>query len=229
MTPKINASHMQIEQLLLSEEIQHIEREILYAFYMFEKKGRMTDCFPYLLRLRKDLINTKMLSHQEDLLPELIEFNESLRHALQEMFDRAHYIWNNSQRLYNANDEVELTAKCYLGWSYPSIHPLQRKDRETLWSAICDGGWNSSYTNGASLQVLKLPEDGEETFEEFLGMDRLPSPNWNEGLDSELTKDLHLITQFHNLFEHTSFAITDFIYVRDFEIEINIEIDHRTL
>lgn len=83
---------MQIEQLLLSEEIQHIEREILYAFYMFEKKGRMTDCFPYLLRLRKDLINTKMLSHQEDLLPELIEFNESLRHALQEMFDRAHYI-----------------------------------------------------------------------------------------------------------------------------------------
>ena len=47
---------------------------------------------------------------------------------------------------------------------------------------------------------------------------------WNEGLDYELTKDLHLISQFHNLFQHTLFAITDFIYVRIFKTEINIEI-----
>jgi hypothetical protein len=48
--------------------------------------------------------------------------------------------------------------------------------------------------------------------------------NWNEGLDRELTKDLHLTRAFHNLFEHMEFAITDFIYVREFETEINIEI-----
>ena len=39
-----------------------------------------------------------------------------------------------------------------------------------------------------------------------------------------LAKDLHLISQFHNLFQHTLFAITDFIYVRKFKTEINIEI-----
>ena len=48
--------------------------------------------------------------------------------------------------------------------------------------------------------------------------------NWNEGLDRELTKDLHLTSAFHNLYEHMEFAITDFIYVREFETEINIEI-----
>ena len=49
--------------------------------------------------------------------------------------------------------------------------------------------------------------------------------NWNEGLDRELTKDLQLTSAFHHLFDHTKFAITDFIYVRKFETEINIEID----
>lgn len=51
-----------------------------------------------------------------------------------------------------------------------------------------------------------------------------PPPNWNEGLDQELTKDLNLISQFHNLFQHMMFAITDFIYVRKFKTEITIEI-----
>jgi hypothetical protein len=51
-----------------------------------------------------------------------------------------------------------------------------------------------------------------------------PPPNWNEGLDPELTKDLHLISQFHKLFQHMNFALTDFIYVRKFKTEINIEI-----
>ena len=37
-------------------------------------------------------------------------------------------------------------------------------------------------------------------------------------------KDLHLIQPFHHLFDHMNFAITDFIYVRQFETEINIEI-----
>jgi hypothetical protein len=51
-----------------------------------------------------------------------------------------------------------------------------------------------------------------------------PPPNWNEGLDQELTKDLHLINQFHTLFQHMNFALTDFIYVRKFITEIEIKI-----
>ena len=32
------------------------------------------------------------------------------------------------------------------------------------------------------------------------------------------------ISQFHNLFQHLPFAITDFIYVRKFRMEMNVEI-----
>lgn len=62
------------------------------------------------------------------------------------------------------------------------------------------------------------------SFESFIGMNCTP-PNWNEGLDRELTKDLQLINAFHNLFDHTNFALTDFIYVRKFNTEIKIEIN----
>ena len=86
----------------------------------------------------------------------------------------------------------------------------------------------SEYNGGTVLLLyamltLTFPRDEGYTFDSFIGMD-CPPPNWNEGLDPELTKDLHLISQFHNLFQHMLFAITDFIYVREFRTEINIEI-----
>ena len=62
-----------------------------------------------------------------------------------------------------------------------------------------------------------------ESFEAFTGMN-IPPPNWNMGLDQELTKDMNLLMQFHHLFDHTEFAITDFIYVRDFYSEIKVNI-----
>ena len=45
--------------------------------------------------------------------------------------------------------------------------------------------------------------------------------NWNDGLNIEKTKDMKLSPQFNHLFKQTEFAITDFIYVRDFYSEIN--------
>ena len=79
--------------------------------------------------------------------------------------------------------------------------------------------WQSS----VPVLTLTFPRDEGCTFDSFIGMD-CPPPNWNEGLNPELTKDLHLISQFHNLFQHMLFAITDFIYVRKFRTEINVEI-----
>ena len=168
------------------------------------------------------MINRRALAQQEEMLPDIIAFNDALREALHEMYDRAHRIWDNIKEQKSWGDNFELTAKCYLGNDYPTLHPVQGDDRQDLWAAICDGGWNRIYEDGISFP-LTFPRDLNETFNTFVGMD-CPPPNWNEGLDGELTKDLHLIRQFHNLFEHSKFAITDFIYVRKFETEINIEI-----
>jgi hypothetical protein len=113
--------------------------------------------------------------------------------------------------------DIELTAKCWLAYDYPSLHPYQGEDRQGLYDAICDSGWNLMYDDGIPFPLV-LPDHLEESFESFIGLD-CPPPNWNEGLNMELTKDLHLIRQFHQLFDHTKFAITDFIFCRDFVFE----------
>ena len=168
------------------------------------------------------MINKRVLAHQEKILPDIIAFNDALREALHEMYDRAHRIWDNIKEQKDWGVDFELTAKCFLGKDYPKLHPVQGEDRQDLWEAICDCGWNPIYEDGVSFP-LTFPCDQDESFDTFIGMD-CPPPNWNEGLDQKLTKDLHIIQQFHHLFDHTKFAITDFIYVREFETEINVEI-----
>ena len=208
--------------ILCDYSVKMIEREIIQGY-------NNTRCYDSdngsLLSLRKNIINKDLLAHQKDLLPDIIAFNDALREALNEMYDRAHRIWDKMIDTIDEGDgeEMELTAKCYLDTDYPALHPIQGEDRQDLWYALCDGNLNPLYADGISVLTLTFPRDEGCTFDSFIGMD-CPPPNWNEGLDPELTKDLHLISQFHNLFQHMLFAITDFIYVRKFKTEIKVEI-----
>ena len=199
-------------------DIQCIEHEILWKYDKSPCDYPDCDC---LLSLRKDMINNRILVNQEEILPDIIAFNDALTVALRELYDRAHRIWDSIKDNADFKD-AEIEAKCYLSYDYPKLHPVQGKDRQDLWNALCDTGWNGVYEQGLSLMTLSLPEDNF-SFEDFVGLDEKAN-NWNEGLDRELTKDLHLTSAFHNTFEHLKFAITDFIYVREFETEINIEI-----
>lgn len=202
--------------------IAAIEREIIQRYNDCRCYGSNDDV---LLSLRKEIVNKKMLASQKELLPDIIAFNDALREALCEMYERAHRIWNKMKQSIDETDgeEIELTAKCYFEYNYPEQHPIQGKERQDLWYALCDEDLNPLYADGISVLTLTFPRDEGYTFDSFIGMD-CPPPNWNEGLDPVLTKDLHLISQFHNLFQQMEFAITDFIYVRKFRTEINIEI-----
>jgi hypothetical protein len=176
----------------------------------------------FLLPKRKELINEIVLEHQEEIITDIIAFNDTLTKALREMYDRAHHIWDSIKEHNEWGGTIELTAKCFLSREYPKSHPVQVADRQDLWDALCDSDWNPIYNSGVK-HTLDFPRYENMTFESFIGMD-CPPPNWNEGLDLELTKDLHLTSAFHNLFDHMEFAITDFIYIREFETEINIDI-----
>ena len=207
---------------LCDYSVKMIEDEIVHAYkntYHYDFGDEV------LLNLRRDIINKELLAHQADLLPEIIAFNDALREALHNMYDRAHRIWEKMIDIIDEGDgeEMELTAKCYFNADYPALHPIQGDDRQELWYALCDEDLNPLYADGISVLTLTFPRDEGCTFDSFIGMD-CPPPNWNEGLDPVLTKDLHLISQFHNLFQHLPFAITDFIYARKFKTEINVEI-----
>jgi len=206
----------------MDNNVKAIEREIILKYNDYRSYNSDNDV---LLSLRKDIINKPVLANQKELLPDIIAFNDALREALRDMYDRAHRIWDKMTNIIDEGDgeEMELTAKIYLDADYPALHPIQGDDRQDLWYALCDDDLNPMYADGISVLTLTFPRDEDYTFDTFIGMD-CPPPNWNEGLDPELTKDLHLISQFHNLFQHMLFAITDFIYVRKFRTEINIEI-----
>lgn len=201
-------------------DIKLIEDEIMWKYD--RSPADYPDC-KCLLSLRKDMINHRVLAHQEEILPHIVAFNDALTDALREMFDRAHRMWDSIKDNKDFGDKTEIEAKCFLSYDYPELHPIQNENRQELWEAICDAGWNKLYDDGVSLGTLRLP-DYDESFKSFIGLDG-ETRNWNEGLDRELTKDLHLTSAFHNLFEHMEFAITDFIYIRKFETEIKIEIN----
>ena len=206
----------------MDNNVDAIEREIILKYNDYRSYNSDNDV---LLSLRKDIINKQVLANQKELLPDIIAFNDALREALRDMYDRAYRIWDKMIDIIDEGDgeEMELSAKIYLDTDYPALHPIQGDDRQELWYALCDEDLNPMYADGISVLTLTFPRDEGYTFDSFIGMD-CPPPNWNEGLDPELTKDLHLISQFHNLFQHMLFAITDFIYVREFRTEINIEI-----
>ena len=200
--------------------LKHIEDEINIVFDDYKTED-YTQC-ECLLRARKYILNEQALTHQPELLPDIIAFNDALTDALRRMYDRAHEVY---AQVVSINPNIELSAKCYLNWEYPPLHPYQTEDRQELWDALQDSGWNRLYDDGVAFPFI-LPRDIEMSFDTFIGMD-CPPPNWNEGLDRELTKDLHLIRQFHHLFDHTNFALTDFIFVREFNIEININCEEK--
>lgn len=200
--------------------LSRLEKEIRFAYN--DKYDIFDDYTHYgcLLELRKNMLNDQALTrkNQEELLPHIIAFNDALRDALKHMYDHAHELYS---RMSAFQPNVELVANCFLSKEYPSLHPFQNDSRQELWEALCDTGWNSLYDTGVT-RSLYLPHDIDMSFEEFIGMDCKPD-NWNERLDQKLTKDLHLINAFHNLFDHTNFALTDFIFVREFEESIKID------
>lgn len=207
---------------LHNKDIERIEEEIVLLYETSSSYD--SEAGRILLSLRKDMINDRVLKRQEDILPDIIAFNDALRDALHTMYDRAHQIWDNLKLIVNAGEEPELTAKCFLDKEFSLTDKVDEARREILWNAICDSDWNILYEEGITLTPLALPRDLDMSFDTLIGMDCLP-PNWNEGLDRELTKDLHLTSAFHHLFRHTDFAITDFITVQKFRTEIEININ----
>lgn len=112
--------------------LQYIESEIIDT-YRTDVTGYPEGEF--LLDLRRRLLNDQALTResQEELLPHIIAFNDALRDALKHMYDRAHELYRQMSAI---QPGIELTAKCYLAYKYPALHPYQGEDRQNLFDAI---------------------------------------------------------------------------------------------
>lgn len=199
--------------------IDGIEGDIINMYLVDDSGYDEGKC---MLPLRKKLINEIVISHQEDYIDAIKAFNNCLTDALKEMCDRANRIYDEVSKHKDYGDEIKLKASLYFSKRYPEAHPVQSDDRQDLWDALLYYQCREAYSSGITTYYLPRGACGYP-FELFTGING-SSPSKIEGFDPELTKDLKLTDQFHHLYNHTEFAITDFIYVRDFYSEINVEI-----
>lgn len=201
-----------IREILQDYSIRQIEEEILQFNSPFGNDDIIT-----LLEIRKNIIDHYVLQHLDLVLPDIVAFNDALRDALRTTYEKGRMVYDTNKAL---GTNVRLEATCFFGVEYPKLHPLQVDDRNNLWRTLCEKQYNDMYRWGAGYYCMV-----NQSFDEFIGA--IYDNNWNEGLDPELTKDLHLIKQFHDLFDETEFAITDFIYCREFYHEIKIQINYQ--
>ena len=84
---------MSIKEILQDYALQELERRIIMVFDgPYSKEHNYTD-ERILLQVRRDIINHYVLQHQEELLPDIIAFNDALREALHKMFNEAHAVF----------------------------------------------------------------------------------------------------------------------------------------
>lgn len=215
-----------LTEFLTSKTIRIIEDEIIWTMKMREMKKHNNNInAESLLRARKKLINDFVLNYQKELLPVIVVFNENLTKNIRKLYDKA----ESTYKLllpHNNNNDFTVEGVYYFDGYYPKKHPVQDNMRQELWEALTDEDNNPGYNyNVVNISFHKINDAiTTPTLNEAIYLDKTPQ-NWNEGLDDNLTKNLHLVYPFHNLFEHTNFALTDFIYCRDYTFSIKCDID----
>lgn len=223
---------MTVQEIFNSTAVRSVEEQILDLYHETERKHWCNDenkkAIKSLLEVRRRILNSMfVLDEQNKQL--LAEFNEAMKQQLIEMRKRAIDLYNSVYKL-DMGGTVEVEGKCFMGYEYSKIHPLQSMRAKKMWAVLngslddyiflyCEDGVNSFYINNYDPKI--------ESENELLFLNE-ELDNWNEGLDREMTKDMHLTYAFHNLFSHLDFSIFDLLWVRDFNIEIHVEYDYHT-
>ncbi len=193
---------------------------------MYQHREADTQAIRELLDVRRDILNRHFIENEQSI--NLIkEFNDELTKALCETRSRAIKMLEATECVVYLNEELSASGKCFLDCALSPLHPVQTPRAKKIW-AILSGpidDYNKLYENGASEYRCSFWQKDSENQYLYLNDDK---GNWNEGLDLELTKDLHLTYGFHNLFQHTAFSIFDLLWVRDFRIEVEVQFGTKT-
>lgn len=231
---------MKVQEIFDNPAIKEIEEKML--FLQTDADGRfwlsVQNCnsILQLMEVRKRLLDDMFImdEHYKQLLS---EFNEVLKANLIDMREREIEMVRALIPFAEKNGcMIEANGKCFLGYDYTLIHPVQTERAKKVWNLL-NGTYENyqpMYDDGAALCYLRW-EDGKLTSgagdhldseNELLYLSE-KIDNWNECLDKDLTADMHLIYPFHNLWSHMEiFSIFDLLWVRDFNIELNVECDY---
>lgn len=219
---------MTVKEIFNHPAVKAVEMEILDTIRDEDRCSKGEDAelaVQHLLSVRKRIING-MLEWTDEYFLLLSEFNNALVQAQSEMRERLSRLSESVNE--TGLENLEFQGKVFLSYKYSEIHPVQSIRARKMWNVL----------NGSYDKYIPLYNDGVNSIY-FTGQETIPSEkeavylseeteNWNEGLDREKTRGMKLCYAFHNLYEHTTFSIFDLLWVRDFNIEINVESTHYT-
>ena len=174
------------------------------------------------------MILRELMQYDEESKRLLSDFNDRIKTAAIALFNKTKAIYEGMMKLYDGIGDLEVEGKLKLGYTYPKTHPVQTERAETMWEVMTQGGYDRMYSTDGCSWSLKWDQNGNmtthESLEAWLGMAD-ENDNWNEGLDYEWSKDMHLVYPFHNLYDNRHFSLYDLVYVSEFEFEICIRLD----
>ena len=165
----------------------------------------------------------------------LKEFNETLKEVVIKNYQQSRELYYNTKiMLADSGSSLQfggVECKIFLGKDrqYSKSNPFQGEESEMIWEILNDESYNDIYCKYGCCMSFDgyHGEEDDKSEMELMGMQDADDC-WNEGLDREWSYDLHLHQHFHNLYDHTSFSIIDFIYVRDFYTEFELKFNQNT-
>ena len=219
---------MTVQEIFNTVEVREIEIEILSIIEENDRRwcsnNAYVEAVKHLLSVRKSILDSKFVM-DESYKSLLSDFNEALIAQATEMRNRV-IVLHNASINSGIKCDIETAGKCFLGYKYSSIHPVQTMRAKKIWN-ILNGSYDEFmplYYNGACSFSISNNEK-PESINQMLYLDDCLD-NWNEMLDKEMTKDMHLVYPFHILYTDMDFSIYDLLWVRDFNIEITTESDY---
>ncbi len=224
---------MTIEEIYNYPEIKKAEEELVriftryapidspYGLCTFNEEGK--EIVESLFNKRKKILDD-MFAMDKEYKRLLQDFNEALKMELMDIRNKSIKAYNAAITI-NPEAEVNAKAKCYLGCTYPKLHPIQTQRAKQIW-AILNGScgyYYHSYKNGVMGLAHKLNamEQDSENLLFYPGN----ITNCNMELNHSLTKDMLPVYTFHLLRSHYHFSILDLLWVRDFTSRITVTID----
>lgn len=228
---------MDLQKIFNEPAIKEVEVTILKMQWELEAKFGIRE--DYTVIINKMLLLRKRLLDREFVMDEgakklLGEFNEALGKALLKMRDEGTKTLK-AVKAAGVPGDMWVDGKCYLGYDFPKIHPLQTPRAKKMWymlNGTLDGKYNTYYEDGVDGVTWSLHDGERETTDDDVLYHGEPRMNWNRWFffaDNDkdgLTDDMHLIEQVHHLLEFSAFSIFDILWVRDFCVEITLETDY---
>ena len=188
---------MTIQEIYNSQPVRKVEFMILDCQRQSEKglwgmeTGRVA--IQNLLSIRKTILN-EMFVMDDYYLQLLKDFNEAMKQQMIEMRKRTITLYESVAKA-ELPGTIEVEGKCYFGYDYPPLHPIQDERAKRMWD-ILNGTIDvfiPLYHNGFGqfrIDTYHSPVPTIESEHQMLYLSE-ETDNWNEGLDREMTKDYY--------------------------------------